>query len=55
MEVSELTVKLVAATFPNITALAPVKPEPVRTTVVLPEVGPVFGVMAVTEGADELE
>ena len=40
IEVSEMTVKLVAAVPPKLTALAPVKLVPVMTNVVPPAVGP---------------
>jgi hypothetical protein len=36
---------------PNLTALAPVKPEPVMTTLWPPAVAPVLGLTAVTDGA----
>ena len=39
-----LTVKLVAAVEPNLTAVAPVKPAPVMTTDVPPAIDPIFGV-----------
>ncbi len=45
------TVKLVAAMDPKVTAVAPVKAEPVSVTTVPPEVGPVAGEMLVTVGA----
>ena len=41
--VSETTVKLVAATAPKSTLVAPVKPVPVMVTVVPPAVGPEVG------------
>ena len=41
--VSELTVKLLAATVPKSTAVAPVKPVPVIVTVVPPAAGPPWG------------
>ena len=41
--VSETTVKLVAATVPKSTLVAPVKPVPVMVTVVPPVVGPEVG------------
>jgi len=56
MEVPELTVKLVAATVPNFTAVAPVKLVPVMVTDVPPLVGPAFGLTPVTVGPpDQLE
>ena len=42
MDVSELTVKLVAATPPNVTLAAPVKPLPVMVTLVPPAVVPLL-------------
>ena len=51
--VVELTVKLVAAVLPNITAVAPVKFVPVMTTEVPPATGPVLGLTAVTVGSVE--
>jgi hypothetical protein len=51
MEVAELTVKPVAATVPNLTAVAPVKPVPVTVTDVPPAAGPELGLIAVTVGA----
>ncbi len=51
IEVSELTVKLVAALAPKSTAVAPVNPVPVMVTDVPPAAGPVFGLTAVTVGA----
>jgi hypothetical protein len=50
MVVSSTTVKLVAATPPNVTAVAPLKPLPVIVTSVPPDVGPVFGEADVTAG-----
>ena len=47
---AELTVKLVAAVAPNVTAVAPVKPVPVITTEVPPANGPAAGEMLVTDG-----
>ena len=49
--VAEFTVKLVAAVAPNLTAVAPVKPVPVMTTLVPPVVGPDVGASPVTVGA----
>ena len=43
MLVALLTVKLVAAVVPNLTALAPVKPVPVIVTEVPPVLGPELG------------
>ena len=48
---SETTVKLVAATVPNWTAVAPVKPEPVMVTAVPPAVEPDGGLTPLTTGA----
>jgi len=48
--VSLLTVKLVAADDPKLTAVAPVKPEPVIATEVPPAVGPAIGEIAVIVG-----
>ena len=50
MLVGELTVKLVAAVFPKVTAVAPKNPVPVSVTVVPPEVGPEVGLRPVTLG-----
>jgi hypothetical protein len=50
-EVAEVKVKLVAATVPKLTELAPVKPEPVTVTVVPPARGPAGGLTALTAGA----
>jgi hypothetical protein len=52
MEVSELTVKEVAATEPNITEEAPVKPLPLMATEVPPPVLPDVVPSDVTDGAD---
>ena len=41
--VEETTVKLVAATVPKLTELAPTKPVPVTVTVVPPPAGPAPG------------
>ena len=51
IEVAELTVKLVAAVAPNVTAVAPVKFVPVSVTVVPPVAGPEVGEIDVTVGA----
>src|SRR5580704_16933433 len=51
MEVAELTVTMVPATVPNLTAVAPVKLVPVMVTVVPPAVVPVLGLTPVTVGA----
>ena len=48
--VDELTVKLVAATPPNSTEVAPVKSVPVMTTEVPPEFKPLDGLRPVTDG-----
>ena len=50
IEVSELTVKLVASTEPNLTEMAPVNSTPVMVTVVPPPTGPVMGDTLVTAG-----
>ena len=50
ISVDETTVKLVAATVPKTTLVAPVKLVPVMVTVVPPAVGPEVGEMAVTVG-----
>jgi hypothetical protein len=49
--VEELTVKLAAAVVPNSTPVAPVRLEPVMTTVVPPAVVPTVGVTPDTVGA----
>ena len=49
--VALLTVKLVAAVAPKLTALAPVKLVPVIVTEVPPAVGPAVGLTPVTVGA----
>src|SRR5450631_1419632 len=49
--VAELTVKLAAAVAPNFTAVAPVKPVPVMTTLVPPASGPDVGVKPEMLGA----
>ena len=49
--VAELTVKVVAAVAPKITAVAPVNPVPVIVTVVPPDVGPDVGEIEVAAGA----
>jgi hypothetical protein len=51
IEVAELTVKAVALTAPNLTAVAPEKAEPVMTTDVPPPAGPDAGAAPVTAGA----
>ena len=51
IEISLLTVKLVAAVAPNLTAVEPVKPVPVIATEVPPAARPVVGEMLVTVGA----
>lgn len=51
MDVAELTVKLVAAVAPNVTAVAAVNPEPVIATEVPPASGPAAGATAATVGA----
>src|SRR5450432_3464163 len=48
--VSEFTTKLAAAVPPNFTAVAPVKPVPVMTTLVPPLAGPEVGANPVTVG-----
>nr|WP_280295046.1 hypothetical protein [Nocardia abscessus] len=48
--VSELTVNEVAGVLPKLTAVAPVKPEPVRVTVVPPPVEPWLGLMLLNAG-----
>ena len=48
--VAELTVKLVAATDPNPTALAPVNPLPLTSTVLPPAGRPVAGLRLATDG-----
>ncbi|MNK90103.1 hypothetical protein D3C87_1101450 [compost metagenome] len=49
--VALLTVKPVAAVAPKVTAVVPLKFEPVMMTVVPPVAGPVAGEMLVTAGA----
>ena len=49
--VAELTTKLAALVPPNWTAVAPVKPVPVMTTLVPPAAGPDVGASPVTVGA----
>ena len=51
MEVALMTVKLVAAVEPKLTAVAPVRVAPVIVTNVPPPSGPAVGEMAVTVGA----
>ena len=48
--VADTTVKLVAATPPKVTLVAPVKPVPVMVTVVPPAFGPEVGLTPVTAG-----
>jgi hypothetical protein len=50
IEVDEVTLKLVAAVEPKLTAVAPVKLVPVMTTEVPPAVGPAVGVKLVMVG-----
>jgi hypothetical protein len=50
ISVSETKVKLVAATVPKLTLVAPVKPVPVTVTVVPPVVGPEVGEIEVMVG-----
>ena len=50
IDVAELTVKLVALTAPNFTAVAPVRVVPVMVTNVPPAVGPDVGETDVTVG-----
>jgi hypothetical protein len=50
MDVAELTVKLLAATEPNITAVAPLKSVPVMLTEVPPAVLPLVGEMELIVG-----
>ena len=51
MDIAELTVKLLAATEPNITDVAPLKLIPRMVTEVPPEVLPLVGEMELTVGA----
>ena len=51
IDVALTTVKLVAATPPNVTAVAPVKLVPVIVTLVPPATGPEPGLTPVTVGA----
>ena len=51
IEVGEPTLTLVAAAVPKSTALAPVKPLPVTTTVVPPAGRPAAGLSEATDGA----
>jgi hypothetical protein len=51
IEVAEFTVNEVALVVPNLTAEAPSRPVPVMVTLVLPAVGPAFGLTTVTVGA----
>ena len=55
IEVLETTVKLVAATAPNMTAVAPVKYLPVIVTVLPPTVEPVAGSRPVISGTGRLK
>lgn len=48
IELAEVTVKLVAGVVAKSTALAPVNPVPLTSTLVPPEVGPVLGKTALT-------
>jgi len=48
--VAELTVKVLAATVPNFTAVAPVRFEPAIVTVVPPVTGPCNGLIPATLG-----
>jgi hypothetical protein len=50
IELSELTVKMVAPTVPNFRAVAPMKPVPVMATVVPPDVAPEAGETLATTG-----
>ena len=50
IEVELATVKLVAVALPIVTAVAPVKPVPVRVTDCPPATGPIDGLIAVTSG-----
>ena len=50
--VALLTVKDVAGVLPNLTMVAPVKLLPVIITLVPPVVGPVFGAIDVSVGAE---
>ena len=50
IELPEVTVKLVAAVEPNLTAVAPAKPVPVIVTEVPPAAGPTLGSTLVTVG-----
>ena len=52
IEVGLLTVNIVAGVAPNVTAVAPVKPDPAMVTTVPPPGGPVLAVTEVTTGAD---
>jgi len=51
MDIAELTVKLLAATEPNITDVAPLKLIPRMVTEVPPEVLPLVGEIELTVGA----
>ena len=48
---AEVRVKLVAATVPNLTAVAPPKLVPVRITLVPPAIGPLVGLSPEMVGA----
>jgi len=50
MDVSLFTVGAAAATPPNVTPVAPVKPLPVMVTTVPPVIGPVVGVIELIDG-----
>jgi hypothetical protein len=50
MDVAEVTVKLLAATDPNITAVAPLRSVPVIVTKVPPTILPFVGEMELTVG-----
>ena len=51
IDVEELITKLKAFTPPNWTVVTPLNPVPVIVTELLPEVGPVFGLMLINVGA----
>jgi hypothetical protein len=53
ISVEDTTVKLVAATAPKATLVAPVNPVPVMVTVVPPAVVPEVGEMEVTAGGED--
>lgn len=52
ISVAEITVKLLAGTVPNVTAVVPVTLVPVMVTVVPPAAGPEDGEAAVTFGLE---